>query len=210
MKKHSTKQFTLIEMMVVMAIIAILAGILFPAVMAVKDKAKAKETQTLVASVSTAIMQFKGEYNYLPSPDTSTPGKDEAYGSFDKNNPRAKPDNKYRQFFDVLTYSNHANKKGGPSTNAEDVNTKGITFLTAPNSYFSENDFECSMRDSWGQGLVVKLDYGGDDIVDIGSGDVGTSVNWTFKTQSVVLSAGKQNAGELNKDEFIGSPRLDD
>ena len=76
MKKHSTKQFTLIEMMVVMAIIAILAGILFPAVMAVKDKAKAKETQTLVASVSTAIMQFKGEYNYLPSPDTSTPGKD--------------------------------------------------------------------------------------------------------------------------------------
>lgn len=209
MKQQTCKQFTLIEMMVVIAIISILAGILFPTVISVRDKAKAKETQTLTASIGVAITQFKGEYNYLPSDSTSTPGSDTTYGKFNKNDLTKKPDSKYCNFFDVLTYSNYANKKGGPSSIAEDVNTKGITFLNAPNTYYSDSDQECSMRDSWNQPLVVRLDYDGDENVEIGSSDVEANVSWNFRTEAVIISAGKQSDGEnLNSTEFIGTPKL--
>lgn len=207
MKKMTKRQFTLIEMMIVMAIIGILASILFPTVMAIRDKAKARETQTLVSSISVAITQFRGEYNYLPSPG-DTPGKDETYGKFNKNDLTEKPSSDYCEFFNVLTYSNYASKNGGPSDKAEEINTKGIAFLTVPNSYFSDSDRECNMRDSWSQPLVVKLDYDGDEKIEISSSDVSTSVNWNFKADSVVISAGKQVDGELSKDEFIGSPAL--
>lgn len=209
MKQQTCKQFTLIEMMVVIAIISILAGILFPTVISVRDKAKAKETQTLTSSIGVAITQFKGEYNYLPSDSTSTPSSDTTYGKFNKNDLTKKPDGKYCEFFNVLTYSNYANKKGGPSSTAEKVNTKGITFLNAPNTYYSDSDQECSMRDSWNQPLVVRLDYDGDENVEIGSSDVDASVSWNFRTEAVIISAGKQSDGEnLNSTEFIGTPSL--
>jgi prepilin-type N-terminal cleavage/methylation domain-containing protein len=68
---QNTKQnaFTLIELLMVIAIIGILAGILIPVVGLVKEKANIAASKTQLSGYVNAIGLFKGEYNYYPFPD---------------------------------------------------------------------------------------------------------------------------------------------
>ncbi len=60
--------FTLVEMLVVMGIIAILAGILLPAIMAARRKAQEAATQTLINQCEIAATAFFNDYgDYPPS-----------------------------------------------------------------------------------------------------------------------------------------------
>ena len=63
-KKHSA--FTLIELLMVIAIIGILAGILIPTVGAVRKQANVAASKAQLSNYINAIQMFKGEYNYLP------------------------------------------------------------------------------------------------------------------------------------------------
>jgi prepilin-type N-terminal cleavage/methylation domain-containing protein len=58
--------FTLIELLMVIAIIGILAGILIPTVGAVRKKANIAASKSQLSNYVTAITMFKGEYGYLP------------------------------------------------------------------------------------------------------------------------------------------------
>ena len=71
MKKHATKAFTLIELLMVIAIIGILAGILIPTVGAVRKQANIAASKSQISQYITAIQQFKGEYGYYPFADGS-------------------------------------------------------------------------------------------------------------------------------------------
>ncbi|MGA0334382.1 MAG: type II secretion system protein, partial [Kiritimatiellia bacterium] len=65
MKKNNTGKFgfTLIEMLVVIAIIALLAGLLFPAVSSALNTAKKAKAQTAAQNIETAVMVYSNEYN---------------------------------------------------------------------------------------------------------------------------------------------------
>ncbi|MCY3022711.1 MAG: prepilin-type N-terminal cleavage/methylation domain-containing protein [Planctomycetota bacterium] len=58
--------FTVIEMMVVVAIIAILVGLLVPVVGGVREKAKIKATQTLIEGISTALNRYLTDFDDYP------------------------------------------------------------------------------------------------------------------------------------------------
>lgn len=60
------RAFTLIELLTVIAIIGILAGILIPAVGMVKQKASIATSKAKISQYLTAIQGFKGEYGYYP------------------------------------------------------------------------------------------------------------------------------------------------
>ena len=68
MKKHTrnTSAFTLIELLMVIAIIGILAGILIPTVGAVKKQANKAASKAQLTSYVNAMQLFKGEYGYFP------------------------------------------------------------------------------------------------------------------------------------------------
>lgn len=68
-KKNSA--FTLIELLTVIAIIGILAGILIPTVGAVRDSANKARTKTQFSQWATALDLFKQEYGYYPAVATS-------------------------------------------------------------------------------------------------------------------------------------------
>ena len=64
--KKNKEAFTLIELLMVIAIIGILAGILIPTVGAVRKQANIAASKAQLSNYVTAIQMFKGEYSYFP------------------------------------------------------------------------------------------------------------------------------------------------
>ena len=62
--------FTLIEVMVVIVILAIMAGLVVPKVVGQGDKARVKTTETALATTSNAIDMFKVDNGRYPTPRT--------------------------------------------------------------------------------------------------------------------------------------------
>ena len=67
MKENRRRAFTLIELLMVIAIIGILAGILIPTVGAVKKQANIAASKSQMGQYLNAIQLFKGEYGYYPT-----------------------------------------------------------------------------------------------------------------------------------------------
>lgn len=68
----SPRGFTIIELLVVVAVIGVLMSLLFPAVQGALDAAKKAQAKNDVMQIATAIVAFDTEYGRLPS-SNSTP-----------------------------------------------------------------------------------------------------------------------------------------
>lgn len=71
MKSASRRGFTLIELLTVIAIIGIMAGMLFPAINAVRKKSKIATSQSTFSQWCTAINRYKSVYGFYPNIGTS-------------------------------------------------------------------------------------------------------------------------------------------
>lgn len=74
MSIKNNRAFTLIELLMVIAIIGILAGILIPVVGVVREKANIAASKSQLSGYANAIGLFKGEYNYYPFSDAQQDG----------------------------------------------------------------------------------------------------------------------------------------
>jgi prepilin-type N-terminal cleavage/methylation domain-containing protein len=63
--------FTMVELLTVVAIIAILAGLLFPTIKTAMLKAEKAKAQTAIAGLSTAFRSYYNEYGRWPVADTA-------------------------------------------------------------------------------------------------------------------------------------------
>jgi prepilin-type N-terminal cleavage/methylation domain-containing protein len=70
--------FTLVELLTVIAIIAVLMGLLFPALNSAKDPARKTQAGADVKAIVTAIKAFQAEYGKYPMPATDQ-GTDKIY-----------------------------------------------------------------------------------------------------------------------------------
>ena len=191
------KTFTLIEILTVIAVIGILAGLIFPALLAVQNNSRRTKTETILTGVNTAIRVFKGDYNMLPTIGGTIPVRVGAWGG---NIDRIKPTEEYYTFFDILTYKDHS--KNGSSASqvsdaVKDVNTKANQYLDPPPNYFKKDDNLNSVRDAWNRPIVVFLDDDADGTVEVESSYAhGDDV---FGGDSVAISLGNQNSERFDK-----------
>jgi prepilin-type N-terminal cleavage/methylation domain-containing protein len=65
-KAKSRRGFTLVEMLVVISMIAALAGVSFPVYRSIQKKVEKQQEEMFFASIERAVDNFETEYNYLP------------------------------------------------------------------------------------------------------------------------------------------------
>lgn len=133
------RAFTLVEILVVVSIIGLLAGLAFPAIQGALNSAKKGKAKAEMQSIITALKAYQNEYGRMPDfPSLGGTGD----GWFDQNNSKG--------LFLMLS-----------GTNTAEQNTRQITFLELPSG--SANG---AILDPWKQGYIVKLDDNGDNRVE--------------------------------------------
>lgn len=76
-KAKSRRGFTLVEMIVVISMIAALAGISFPVYRSIQKKVEKSRATMLIGQLERAIDNFETEYNHLPYIGAAYPGVDQ-------------------------------------------------------------------------------------------------------------------------------------
>jgi prepilin-type N-terminal cleavage/methylation domain-containing protein len=204
--------FTLIEMLVVIAIIAILAGILLPALGAVKTRAKIKQAQMEMANLVAAINAYEKEYNRYPgSTKVEQNGNpDFTYGAagvltgknYEKDNSLV-----------MRILLNRMDEEPDPVMKADikGRNPRNMSFFDAKmvpdeQSGISTRDFV--FRDPWGSPYIITIDLDDNNkcrdgyYCKIGGpGFVGTAAPYDFSGSVMVWSFGP--------DKKYGNPGLD-
>jgi len=153
-----TSAFTLVELLTVITIIAILMGLLFPAISIAKDQARKAEARTAVTGIATAVKQYYTEYGKYPLGDQATANPtDIIFG--DATTPN-------QVLFDILRNQNTTNP-GTPNA----YNPRAISFFegrtasdsSAPKSGFAPADGPNGITkncyiDPWGSQYRIVID----------------------------------------------------
>ena len=161
--------FTLVELLTVITIIAILMGLLFPAITTAKDQARKAQAKAAVMQIATAVKQYYSEYAKYPlgtATPTGTPA-DVLFGG------AATPPNSNQIVFDILRNTNSTGTAGTPNP----YNPRGIVFYedksaadpNAPKAGFATQDASSggitvkkgALVDPWGveYGIAIDGDY---------------------------------------------------
>ena len=172
------RHYTLVEIMIVIAIIAILAGLALPVLNSVQRTAKLNKAAAECNAIAIAIKNFETEYGQMPNPgdigNTKAKGAPTAnVKDLDNNTVIFSPNEndysvgdqgtsdkakQYRTFFSMLTgyqYSDPTEKtKDGTSITSEDGfhnNVKKMAFLDPTPAYANKQGF----LDPWGKPYMI-------------------------------------------------------
>lgn len=168
-----SEAFTLIELLIVIAIIGILMALLFPAVGGALEMAKKAKAKNDVVQLAIAVKAYQTEYGKLPTMVVSSDdGTEAAGGWFQGNND---------ELIRVLSGENYDN-----------LNPRKIVFLegrpakggaTPKDGIGADNKF----YDPWGTAYAIKLDTSYNNALEY----YGVNYENNFRTTVIAVSFGK-------------------
>jgi type II secretory pathway pseudopilin PulG len=199
----------LIELLTVIAIIAILMGLLFPAIGIVKEQARKAEARAAAMQIAAAVKQYNTEYGKYPVADYANAGTTDLRLG-DKTKALAIDDN--AELFNILR-AKISTKNTDNLYNPRRIvffEGKSISDPANPKSGFLDQTggtgVQGAFYDPWGKQYTVIMDSNYNDVISISSlyGDFteasqGTPADTGARTGVGVIS--------LGKDGDIGSPK---
>lgn len=155
------RYFSLVELLTVIAVIAILAGILIPAVQSVRAKGKETQAKSQASAIALAIKNYEGQYGLLPVVGSNSPLNDDEYDVL-------------MMFLTKVDTSNAPITIGSDNCDKDKGNIRSVTFLDAPNGFTdtinnTDGEEAGSFRDPWGLRFKVLMDSDYDNEVTLGS-----------------------------------------
>lgn len=154
--RHS---FTLIEMLAVIAIIGILAGLILP--MVGRSREKARETQAAAGanSIAIALRNFKMSYQKFPNIAVTDPvggGKNDGASSYDS-----------LEDYDKIIFALSGVLPGGDADSAKtkfaELNRKKTSFLELPAEYLKDKGF---FANPWGRRYYIVYSNTGKNLME--------------------------------------------
>ncbi|MFU8848826.1 MAG: prepilin-type N-terminal cleavage/methylation domain-containing protein [Opitutales bacterium] len=178
--QHIRKQaFTLIELLMVIAIIGILAGILIPVVGKVKELGNIAASKSQISAYVNAIGLFKGEYNYYP------------FAKAHENGGATIPDIGTDEFVGALSATQIG---GGRITREQGIsngNRKLIAFYDFAETDFKDGDSSTGeIADRFGNAnIFIAIDGDGDGLIEgLPDPDKGGTFDLRAKVTAYVLN----------------------
>lgn len=195
--------FTLVELLVVISIIAILAGLLLPVISGVKKKGQVAKTKLEMAQIESALSAYESEYGRLPgSASAYGTGTDFTYGT--TNFPAAvqPPGAEYTasnaEAVAILTGIDKYRDGTSATANASNqLNPKKSLFLNAKQVEGTRAGGigeDGVIRDLWGNPYIISIDTDFDNFVED-----------RFYKQAVVSRAAPGASKALGGLSYLGS-----
>lgn len=207
---------SLIELLVVISIIGVLAGLILPAVGNVKKKAKAVQAQKDMADIKGAISVYQNDYSRLPASSAAAGvGSDFTYGTtgtgygtniYNNNNAGYQAGN--AELMVILTAGTFPSYPPHVSIQNNAKNPRRTPYFNAKSSAATSGPglgTDGVMRDPWGSPYIVALDlnydgwvsnsvYNSDTVNGFNTGlarqgAAGTST-WALKDSAMIFSFG--------------------
>ncbi len=176
-------RFTLIELLTVIAIIAVLVGLLFPALSGAQKKAKKTTANTEIQSLKGAIQQYETTYGVLPAVCSADSG--DTYVNADTTTSDA-----YKKLIKLLQNADPPN-----------ANARGIEFLQIKNNTPGE------FKDPWQEDYQVCIDNGSSEGYDgklsdssLEDGSLPSGVPDPIYASAAIWSTGDDSTFDNDKD----------
>ncbi len=185
--RNRRRNFTLVELLVVIGIIAILAGMLMAGIMYAPAKAQKAKAQAEITTLVNAIKQYESTYGVLPIPSGAVDTKDILKGQNGRlPNSEDSGTNYYKQMILIL----QADTDNSDYTDAlKKQNKRQTKFLDI------QGNESGTYTDPWGNDYIVYFDatYDGKIDLSVGSGNCIPGVNTSdkiFRYSVVIYSKG--------------------
>jgi len=176
--------FTLVELLVVISIIALLAGLLLPVILGAIKRAEVAKADGEVKAIAAAVEHYQVEYSKYPGQNAGT--SDKQYTSTD-----------YKNLIATLTGSNI-------NWNSANSNPRGIVFLSVDQKSYATNNTGGNaqtgdLADPWGNRFEVVADWNFDNKID-NPGNLADGEN-VYNRGVAVWSYGPKGSATVNKSE---------
>ena len=159
---RKTSEFTIIELLVVVSIIALLLALLMPAIGAIRKRARITQTKEMENALIQAIKEYESVYQQLPidpSTDITTQSTKECL----------KDDATYDKLITILSCIEGPAGTVDADGRPDDGNKRAVQFLEAPPDY----GHSIAYRDAWGNRFRIFIDSDNDNDVDVFPGVTG-------------------------------------